>query len=325
MAIATANTHPIWDPTWAKAIVQERYADALALGAEITRYGADLLQRALASAPDDRGHHVLLIVLFRQLLVAFDACVFSLENASEHGLNVQARLVMESRWSLLLGLRDPAKWGRHLYVASRRHQRLLLRRAIPGTPECQAYSSARDLMGDAAAALPPGGVSEQESFVAAVDEILAAQDLSPIDRLFDEWLGDRRSRGLEARWFYDGPNPGAAGLISIFNLATEVGCQGEYLSIYGWSSLHVHGGDTSTHFHHDDIGVAIAPIRTPGSLRHPYFLASSMTADCYRLVIQAYRDGELKQFLKQHLTQWRLRLEAMPVIDLSLGNSASAA
>jgi len=313
--IETPNTHPIFDPEWAEARVAERFADAISLGSDITRYGSDLLQRALSSAPDDRGHHILLTVLLRQVLASFDACVIGLASASEHSLSVEARLVMESRWALVLGLRDPAKWGRHVYVASRRHQHLLLRRAIPGTVEYGAYQAARDLIGGAAAALPPGGVPQQEGFVNAIDGILAAPDLLVINAMFEQWLA---ARHYEAPWFYDGPNPQAPRLESFADLATEVGCKGEYLSIYDWSSLHVHGGNTSTHFHYDDAGVAIAPLRSPGGLRHSFFLAATMTADCYRRVIETYRSGELPHFLQEYLTRWRRTLESMPVIDLTL-------
>jgi hypothetical protein len=316
VSIEIPNTHPIYDPEWAKARVQEKYADAITLGREITLFGADLLRRALASAPDDRGHRILLTVLVRQLLAAFDAAVLSLQGASEHALVVQSRLVIESRWALILGLRDPAKWGRHVYVASRRHQKRLLRRAIPETAEYIKYEAARDLIGEAAAALPAGGLAEQLEHVDTIDAILAAPDLVHINALFEEWLSSKR---YEAYWFYDGPSPSSARLKSYFDLAKEVGCEGEYISMYSWTSLSVHGGYTSSHLLHSKQRVAIAPLRTPGGLRHSYLLAATMTAECYKRIIETYRNGELPQFLHQHLTEWRERLRAMPEIELTLG------
>ena len=126
MAIERANTHPVWDPPWAAGGVQERYHAQIELGQELVRYGADLLLRAIQSAPDTVSHHVVLSVLFRQELAAFEGAMLALEAAAIGAANVHARGQMEARWGLTLALADPDKWGRHIYVASLRQQRFHL-------------------------------------------------------------------------------------------------------------------------------------------------------------------------------------------------------
>jgi uncharacterized protein YbaR (Trm112 family) len=143
--IAAPNTHALYDPAWARAVVDQHYRRQFELYFDIVRYAADLALRALASAPGSIPHHMVLSVLFRQAIAASDAVgVLLKEGAVDQG-HLQMRALVEARWGLHLALRDPEKWGRHIYVASLREQRFRAKRWISGTPEYEANLYEREL------------------------------------------------------------------------------------------------------------------------------------------------------------------------------------
>jgi uncharacterized protein DUF5677 len=322
MSVERPNTHPIWDPDWAAGGVQERYQPQIALGKELVHYGADLLMRALQSAPDDVPNHVILAVLFRQALAAFDATMVGLESAAMASANIHARGQMEARWGLKLALADSRRWGRHLYVASLRQQRIWAARLIPGTTEYQQYSEARTVIESA----PPtparkDPVPDWPAYVAGVDRLLARDEYSEIARHFAEFAAER---GFDPPWFYDGSLPKGDRLQSFRQLAIHVGCRAEYDTIYKHASYYVHGAFTGTSLSYDERGVAVAPLRTPEGWRQLYLLSVSMATEAYRQIIDRYREAEVAAFARNYNERWRAVIQATPEVEVVLTRMVNA-
>jgi hypothetical protein len=308
--IVTPNTHPIWDPDWAAGKLEKTHAEQIALGSELVRYGADLLLRALKSAPDDIPNHVLLAVLFRQAIAAFDGAIIGLKAAALGAAHMHARAQMEARWGLMLALQDPAKWGRHIYVASRREQRASAARLVPGTPEYDANAPSRAMIeaGGGTTAKP-----ELADLVKSIDRILDKSENKEVDCTFSEFEAKNKR---PAPWFYDATAPSSKRITSFGRLAAAVGCRGEYDTLYRHASYYVHGSFTGTSLKYDEKAVAIAPIRSPEGWRQLYIFSVSLATDSYRRVIDQYRSGEVSTFVKKYVERWRKLIQDTPDVEV---------
>lgn len=313
------NTHPLFDPEWADRQIVKHYADQIALASEITRYGSDLLLRASASAPEADANHLLINVLFRQALTAADAGFLALRNGVADAASVHARRLLEARWGLMLAFREPDKWGLHLHVAALRENRHLLRRLIPGTVEYLKYEAARKVTN---VLEPPDELSVRQTTEAieAIEAILARNSLSVINDGCEIGLKDL---GHEPPWYCDGNAPKAKRLRSIRRLAIEVGALADYDTIYRYASYSVHGHHTATHHKFDDVGTAIAPLRTPEGFRSIVILLAAMACDCFRRLIDQYRSGEQDTFIGMYASVWQPRIFATKEVEVHLGGPLS--
>jgi hypothetical protein len=313
MRIEAANTHPIWDPSWASQKLRSSNQQQIDLGQEIVRYGADLLLRSLASVPDaDIANHVVLSVLFRDAIAAFDATMLSLEHGAIGAANVHARAQMEARWGLMLALGDTDKWGRHVFVASRREQRFQAARSVPGTPEFDAYAEVRTRLeaGGAKVSKPENAVR-----VAAMDRDLAKPEYAAINATFADF---QKRRKRPARWYYD--SSAQKPITGIRDLARFVGCGPEYETLYRHSSLYVHGAFTGTSVLYDpEKGLAVAPIRSPEGWRTLYIWAVSLACESFKRVMTRYRPGEIDVFARDYSERWRPVIQTTPDIRVTLG------
>lgn len=182
---AIPNTHPIFDPTWADARLGEHFSAQLQLADELILYGADLLQRAMDSAPKSIAANSILTVLFRQCLTCADAGFLSLRNGVADAAMVHARRLFEARWGLMLAVQDPDKWGTNIHVLSIRETRHLALRQIPGSAEYEKYSEARQLIASATAPTDEA-INILRETVAAADGLLERDNLSSASSNFDQ-------------------------------------------------------------------------------------------------------------------------------------------
>lgn len=222
---------------------------------------------------------------------------------------------MEARWALKYALRDPAKWGRHIYVASLRQQRHWTSRLVVGTDEYHAFEEARRLN----ASFDPADSSKQsdyQSYIAALDRILAKPEFVGINQMFQGYAN--ANQGREAEWYYDSSVPKSQRVTSIAKLAASVGSKGEYQAIYKYSSYFVHGSYTGTHLKNEPGAVIVAPLRTPEGWRQVFIFMISMGCDVFRQLIDQYRPGELQQFVKKYVEGWRNITWSTPTVEVQI-------
>ncbi len=300
------NKHPVWDPDWAGGGVKEKNQEQIALGKELMQFGADLLLRSLSSAPDDAANHSVLAVLFRQGLVALDAVMIALEEAAVPASQVHLRVQMETRWGLIYALRDPGKWGRHIYVSSLREQRLWAARLVPGTPEFDTYEDSRRMIEAGGGQSTKG---DNRDFIDAIDAILTRPENASINAEFKRLEAKWRH---PAPWFFDVNVAQASRIRSVGGLARAVGCKGEYDTLYRHSSYYVHGGFTGTSLRYEDQGVMISAIRSPEGWRQAFLLSVSLAIDSFRRVIEHYRPGETQSFSSRYVQHWRSIIQKTP-------------
>lgn len=314
MALEVPNTHAVFDPTWGEAQIAQHYTEQIGLGRELAEYAANLLLRALESAPDDIPNHMVLSVLFRNTVAAIDGAVTLMAVGALSAARLHVRALLESRWGLTLALQDPHKWGLHVYVASRRTDALHARRHIPGTREYSAYAVAHQLLqrhGDD----PVFPATDAQDCAEAIDRMLAQPRYVTVNALFAEAAKPSR----EQPWYFDGARTG-----TIRSLAERAGGEGDYLSVYQDLSDQVHPGRFSSHLKRDDEGYSLAHIRSPEGFRALFIFLLALAADCCRKVIDAYRPGEVDVFMQRYATKWREYYKNTPEVEVVLSRFAGS-
>lgn len=304
------NTHPILDPAWAQAQIEQHFRAQRELLDEVLRYSTALLMRALKSGPDDLPHHLVLTTLYRQVIVSADGASLLIGAGAIDAAHVQLRSMLEARWGLTLALRDPRKWGTHLFVAGLREEQSWARQAIPGTTQYAMHAEARDLIERYGGSV--GSATEAEAVCAAIDATLEKDDYRAINVGFDEYEAETRHKS--PAWYYDPTVVKEHRLTSIAKLAREVGAISEYRTIYRHSSYFTHGGYPGTHLKRDEVGTAVAAIRTPEGARQVLLLTFALLSDCTRRVLECFRADEVPQFVRRYAEEWRDIIASMPEI-----------
>jgi len=277
------------------------------------------LKRSLTTGPDDIPHHLILSVLFRQAIATADAAGELIGVGACDAAQVQLRALMEARWGLMLAIRDPKKWGTHLYVASRREQLSQISKAIPGTPEHESDGETRDLI-NRYGGKPVISPDDAEKHREALEKILERPQYAAISAGFAQFVKEKHH---EPPWYYDTAAPKNERLTSIWKLASEVGAAGEYKSIYHHASYFMHGGYTGTHLTTDERGVAVTPIRSPANARPVLLLGFSLLADCCMKVIDYWRPDERTRFTQKYVDEWREVIRQMPEIKIGMGEAVN--
>lgn len=303
----------MWDPSWARSAVHDHYASQLQLYRELVRYSADLALGALTSAPDGIPHHMVISVLFRQAIAATDAVSELLEAGAVDQAHLQLRGLMEARWGLIYALRDPDKWGRHIYVASLRENLNRMRQSIPGTDEYKRGEYERELHAkygpsDVAPDITPEHAQEYSD---GIEAVLGKSE----NKVANEALHGFGKK-YEAPWYFDGAVNPPDQVKSLRQLAKAVGAIGEYDSVYKYASYHVHGGYTGTSLSLDDTGAYVTPIRSPEGLRQTLVLGFGLLSECCLRVIRQWRTGEEAQFVKTYAEKWRDLIRDCPEVIL---------
>jgi hypothetical protein len=314
IVIEVPNTHALWDPSWARAVIRKYYYEQFELSRELMRFSADLALRSLSSAPDAVPQHMVLSVLFRHVIGASDAVGELLEAGAVDQAHLQLRAMLEARWGLILGLTDTEKWGRRIYVASQRENRSRIRRSIPGTKEYEdsqyeralrtKYGEEEDANIDA---------SEAQKYSDAIDAVLAKPENSEANSDLEVFANEK---GYEVAWYFDSSGAKADQIKSIRGLARRVDALGEYDSVYKYASYFVHGGYTATSLSLDDLGAYVAPIRSPEGIRQTLVLAFGLLSESCLRIIREWRPDEEPLFVKNYFEKWRTLLRNCPEVVL---------
>lgn len=312
--VQVPNTHALWDPSWARSVIREYYQEQFQLYRESIRFSADLALRALRSAPDAIPQHMILSVLFRQVIAASDAVGELLEAGAVDQAHLQLRALMEARWGLILGLTNPEKWGRRIYVASQRENRSRIRRSIPGTAEYEEGEYERVLRTkygkQTEANIDP---SEAQAYSDAIDAVLAKPENREAGEALEVFA---KEKGYEVPWYFDSTGVKPDQIKSIRGLARRVDALGEYDSVYKYASYYVHGGYTGTSLSLDDLGAYVAPIRSPEGLRQTLVLAFGLLSESCLRIIREWRAAEEPLFVKTYFEKWRALLRNCPEVVL---------
>jgi len=310
------NLNPVFDPKFYKAAIQKIYGKHLKMLHEVRDWSIGIFQRAYASIERDAANLMILTVLFKQALISFDAAIICLEEGAINAAMVHVRGVFESKLYLewiLKGSRDSKYLGRQLYVATKRHERHILKRIIPGTKENEIYKKA--WMANRGYYKNPD-VEEVElakEQVKKIDELLNNEVYREINESFDKLISKRNS-GHEPYWY----SPGKYGVSNLFKLAEKLKRLPEFVDQYYYMSLFSHGTVSFIHAYFlSNSEHQVEPIRNIEHFDIILQLVYHNFMFILDMIVKEYREGEYKDF-NNHVEKWNLIMEELPKININV-------
>ena len=304
MSLIISNSDPVLDPVYARAEVERHFAQQLTIGRAMADYGAQLLKRAFVSCGRDKIEDLIVIaVLFRQALVAFDGCMLCIAGGAVEACNVHARTLLEVHLYIEWILREgKERWGRQFYVAGLRQERAWAQRVISGTADHTAFTAAWQATFERTWQVDANSVAGATATVNEVGRILALPKFAAIDRSFDAARGKRQ---FDQEWY----KVGTGSPTSIRDMAEKLGKTAYYLVLYKSLSAHVHGTAGRSGLRPDGDGlITIEPVRAIAAIGAIYTTAVSIWLWTCRQIMAAYRPDELHGFAVTYSQEWQPHL-----------------
>ncbi len=313
------NTHPILDPVFSAHQVRKHFASWIDLEKEMARYAADLLLRSLKDAPKNRASLVVLGVLYRQNIVAFDGALSCLESGAVHAAIPLNRALLEASFGLDWMLRDVERLSAQFYVSSVRENLIWIRRGIPGTSEhsdflaeCKAMPYPLDTS--------PELVAARQAEEGQLTATLNNQTYKSYNDAVEAYRNppSPQKRRSEPKWYAYG----SEAVSNVADMARKLGRGAEYMAFYKYGSYHVHGSLADSHFYRDGGSVRIYPVR---DLRlFPTVLTNTATLmlQTIKTVTERYRPGEVINVDKNRLRPWARAIRQLASATITLNPEA---
>lgn len=291
----------IYDPEYAASVARDLFGEQFAAVRGLIQEGRNLLKRLLVTRPPETiADAVICCGLLRQYLVSMDGWLVCAERGAAQAAQAHLRSLVECAFTLEFLLKnDRERLGKRVYIQSLRGQAEVYRRGIPGKPEFER----------AAWRAGPDPDMEQRCTLelAKVDQLLASEAYREENALFEAF---RRKRKREANWYEVGSHPPK----SIAGVARSLKREGEYLVIYGPTSMAIHG--TATHLHFGLKNKQFSPhaVRMPHELESALHAVFPYALHVMQLLISEYRPEELDGFGKRYLERWKRPSDTIPNI-----------
>lgn len=302
--------HTIFDPDYFCAANELIYKDQISVLSDMRIWSIELFKRVYKQIEKNAHELMIVTVLFKQTLVAFDSAILCLEHCAINAAMQHARSLFESRLYLswvLHSQNDKQYLGRQIYVSTKRHELRSLKRLIPGNPECIKYEEAWKQSGRDYSPVAEDELSKFKDTAAKIEELLEKEIYTEINQSFE-----KKSKKNEVPWYI----PGKYGVTSIFKLAEKLNKLPEYLYIYGLTSFYTHGAVSFVHSKFLSGGKhQIEPIRTVEGFPTAFNLITNDMLFVIELMIREYRDGEIENFKKQY-RHWEPRLKGLPEFEI---------
>jgi|SRR3990172_2173057 len=181
----------------------------------------------------------------------------------------------------------------YLYTYNLRKRKHWNAALTPGTPEAARHADAVAMV-----SLTPIQMKEISDQTHNIDEILSRSPFDVINAKFEHHYSPN---GYDKPWheMYDGS--------SIRRIAKNLNREKEYSYIYSPYSGVTHASDMWKSLICNDQHIEVNPIREPGNIPHVVPIAGTFTLRVYRMILQEYRAGEVENFARKYLSDWRER------------------
>lgn len=277
--------------------VQEHFDQQLLLLRDVVNYGTNLVPAALHSSDRALAAIVVIPVLLKQLVSMLDAYEVLVSNACVPASVLQYRSAFEASLYIDFILSgDEESKAQHFYVANIRKEKEWALRAMQGTDEQQRFF---DALGDFADALQGtkaklAGAAAQQ--VSDAQVFLADEPWKSVNDSIEQKRGNRQH---DPAWYeLFGPR-------SVRQLSDCVGRLHEYEIFYSGSSEKMHGSDYKSHIKIHDGEISMEPIRHLSGIASGINFSVSVALHTYRKVLERYRPGQVEEFSRRYLRDWR--------------------
>jgi hypothetical protein len=282
--------------------VRDHFCDQLEVMRDVVNYGSNLIPRCFESSPKGVADVVVIVALLKQLVAMLDGVELHVSNAAVLASYVSLRALYETHLYVSWVLRsDTDTRARHYYVWSLRQRRKWDSRVIPGTKEHANFQHALQHLPIFQSASP----NDQQRVEQFQHE--ATQDVAQIDQLLNSPSYKAINDGFDNYWNrpYDPPWHAPCGVQSIRALAEKLGLLHEYEVLYSSLSSVTHSSCFKQHVAVQGNSIVFEPIRYLESIDFVLNLAFSTSFRVYRQVLQFYRPGEVENFNRKYIEEWR--------------------
>jgi len=273
------------------------YSDQDATLVDIVNYGTNLVPSCLASSPGQLADIVVVTVLLKQVVLMLDAFQVLTANACSDAAQLQARSLFEASiyidW-MLLG--ETEKKARYYYVSNVRREREWALRTIPEKSEHRKFFDGLGEFGESLEEARKENEADATARLAEIDGFLSKEPFASVSADFEK---SRGSRNHDPVWH------APLGESSVRALAKAVDRLPEYEIFYGQTSETSHASRHTAHVKIRKGEIIMEPIRHLEGLKATMHFAISATLHTYRRVLEAYRPGQLPEFCRRYIEDWR--------------------
>ena len=292
-----------------KIEAEQIYAKQIELLIDLVNYGTNLVVRAYDSRrKKDIESTVTIAVLLKHIVQMIDGVQVLIAAGAAHAASLQARSAFEAYLSLLWILQDDSvKRATFYYVSSARKTRSATLRLIRGTQENDQYQEIYSELKEFARPIDWDAISNTaKDDLKRIDTYLQKANIKDIS---DTLKKKRGSRDYEIEWYK------ALDVRSIRELADKVEQLPVYDLYYSKFSEVMHGSSYKDQIETKDGIVYLEDIRDLKDACNVIALSCHVAVGSYIAIIQRYRNGELKQFTRKYMTDWRESFLNIPLVN----------
>lgn len=288
--------------------VKQYFSKHIDLLIDLVNYGSNLIPRSYDSSNKKLEDIIVIGVLLKQVVSMIDAIEILISKGAVGAAHLQARAAYEASLYIDWILKEETeKKVKYYYVSNLRNQRLWALRFIRGTREKETFSETFADLEEYIKHTDLETIEKQaEEELPKIDEILSKDSWNDINREFEK---RKRKTGTEPYWYK------MLGVTSIRRLAKEVGRLAEYDLYYSKSSEVMHAASYRDHVQFAKGTAIFEPIRQLKELHNLFRFCTSVALASYKSILKHYRTGELENFARKYVKDWREAFLNVPSIS----------
>lgn len=295
--------------------VEQHFSAQLAMVRDMVNYGTNLIPACLVSSERRLGDVIAITVLFKHVVMMFDAYEVLMSKACNDAAQIQSRAICEASLYLDWMLQsDIEKKALYYYVSNVRKEKQWVSRGILNGSEQQTFFAN---LGSFAQAMEPTRLKLATESPKRLQEIDAFLAKPPFVAVNQALASKRGQRPYEPAWHEP------LGQKSVRGIARALGRLHEYEVFYAASSEVMHASKYTDHIKIGMGKVKLEPIRHleefAGNLR--YTVATAIST--YRKLLTYYRPGQLVEFSNRYVQEWRDAFMNMPNIKYAESSDAA--
>jgi hypothetical protein len=290
-------------------LVKENFSETTDLLEELVNYGSNLIPRCFESSEKKLHDTVVILNFLKQAVALLD----SIHILASKGSTVPCFLCLRSLFEISTYLewifqKDTEKRGSLYFVWDLRRKLRWTLSVKPGTPECEAH---KQHLSDAnVAAIPPGVDAKLvDAQIAQLNRKLSVPECASINQEFE-----RIKNALTDKEWY-----APAGVSNFREMAKAVKREGEYKVLYSSFSAITHGLALDQQISFSKGRVMFEPIRNMIKLDEIFRHTLNFAVRIYRSTLTHYRPGEVENFNRKYLAEWRERFLSVKSIEYKDG------
>ncbi len=292
--------------------VQQNFEQQLLLVRDVVNYGTNLIPATFLTSSRELVDVIILPVLLKQMVSMLDAFEVLVSNACVPASLLQSRAAFEASIYIdfmLAGNGDEK--AKHFYVSNIRKEMEWAKRTQTGDPAQVLFFKALGEFGNALDLTKNNLAAAAKTQLDIANAFLSNEPWRSVNVNIEAARGNRA---------HDLPWYAPFGPKSVRQLSGVVGRLHEYEVFYGASSEKMHASDYKSHVTLGGGTMSMEPIRNLLCLASSLRFTLSVAFHTYKRVLQAYRPGQIEEYNRRYMTDWRDPFMSMPDVKYESTN-----